>query len=117
VAVVDLNYKMIQSLKSQKQPAVYGDSSSSIVLDAAGLKKAALLVVTIPDPLAMQSLIKKVKRIRPELPVVMRVKYMSDRDRLLALGADDIVWEEFESGQELARRALDRLNGEESTRG
>jgi CPA2 family monovalent cation:H+ antiporter-2 len=111
VAVVDLNYRMIQSLKSQKQPAVYGDSSSSIVLEAAGLEKAALLIVTIPDPLAMQSLVKKVKRLKPELPIVCRVKYMSDRDRLLALGADDIVWEEFESGQELARRALDRLGG------
>lgn len=109
VAVVDLNYKMIQSLKSQKQPAVYGDSSSSIVLEAAGLNTASLLIVTIPDPLAMQSLVKKVKRMRPELAIVCRVKYMSDRDRLLALGADDIVWEEFESGQELARRALDRL--------
>lgn len=109
LVVVDLNYKMIQSLKSQKQFAIYGDSSSSIVLEAAGLHKAALLVVTVPDPLAMQSLVKKVKRMRPELPIVMRVKYMSDRDRLLALGADDIVWEEFESGQELARRALDRM--------
>jgi CPA2 family monovalent cation:H+ antiporter-2 len=109
VVVVDLNYKMIQSLKSQKQFAVYGDSSSSIVLEAAGLDKAALLVVTVPDPLAMQSLVKKVKRMYPELPIVLRVKYMSDRDRLLALGADDIVWEEFEAGQELARRALDRM--------
>ena len=109
LVVVDLNYKMIQSLKAAKQHAVYGDSSSSIVLEAAGLHKAALLVVTVPDPLAMQSLVKKVKKLRPELPIVMRVKYMSDRDRLLALGADDIVWEEFESGQELARRALDRM--------
>jgi hypothetical protein len=67
-------------------------------------------VVTIPDPQAMQSLIKKVKRALPELPVVMRVKYMSDRDKLASLGADEVVWEEYESGQELARRAMNRLN-------
>ncbi|RYZ99421.1 MAG: hypothetical protein EOP11_19480, partial [Proteobacteria bacterium] len=110
VVVVDLNYKAIQQLKAQKQAAVYGDSSSMIVLEAAGIHKAALLVVTIPDPQAMQSLIKKVKQHFPDLPVVMRVRYMNDRDKLLNLGADDIVWEEFEAGQELARRALDRLN-------
>jgi CPA2 family monovalent cation:H+ antiporter-2 len=110
VVVVDLNYKAIQQLKAQKQAAVYGDSSSMIVLEAAGIHKAALLVVTIPDPQAMQSLIKKVKMHCPNLPVVMRVRYMNDRDKLLNLGADDIVWEEFEAGQELARRALDRLN-------
>jgi monovalent cation:H+ antiporter-2, CPA2 family len=110
VVVVDLNYKMIQQLKASKQYAVYGDSSSMIVLEAAGIYKASLLVVTIPDPQAMQSLIKKVKRERPDLPVVMRVKYMSDRDKLSSLGADEIVWEEQESGEELARRALRRLN-------
>jgi CPA2 family monovalent cation:H+ antiporter-2 len=110
VVVVDLNYKAIQQLKAQKQAAVYGDSSSMIVLEAAGIHKAALLVVTIPDPQAMQSLIKKAKQHFPDLRVVMRVRYMNDRDKLLNLGADDIVWEEFEAGQELARRALDRLN-------
>lgn len=110
VVVVDLNYKMIQQLKAARQFAIYGDSSSMIVLEAAGIHKATLLIVTIPDPQAMQSLIKKVKKERPELPVVMRVKYMSDRDKLISLGADDIVWEEYEAGQELAKRALDRLN-------
>lgn len=109
VVVVDLNYKMIQQLKSSHQHAVYGDSSSMIVLEAACIEKAALLIVTIPDPQAMQSLIKKIKKRLPELPVVMRVKYMSDRDKLLSLGADDIVWEEFEAGQVLVKRALGRL--------
>lgn len=110
VVVVDLNYKAIQQLKASKQLAVYGDSSSMIVLEAAGIHQASLLVVTIPDPQAMQSLIKKVKKEMPELPVVMRVKYMSDRDKLASLGADEIVWEEFESGQKLAERALSRLS-------
>jgi len=110
VVVVDLNYKAIRQLKAAKQHAVYGDSSSMIVLEAAGVQRAALLVVTIPDPQAMRSLIKKVKRELPSLPVVMRVKYMSDRDKLASLGADDIVWEEFESGKELLRLALERLN-------
>lgn len=110
VVVVDLNYKAVQQLKAQKQHAFYGDSSSMIVLEAAGIHKAALLVVTIPDPQAMQSLVKKIKKHCPHLPVVMRTRYMSDRDKLLALGADDVVWEEFEAGQELARRSLDRLN-------
>lgn len=109
VVVVDLNYRAIQQLKSAKQFAVYGDSSSMIVLEAAGIHRAKLLIVTIPDPQAMQSLIKKVKRQLPELPVIMRVKYMSDRDRLKALGADEIVWEESEAGKELTRLATDRL--------
>lgn len=114
VVVVDLNYRAIQQLKAAKQFAVYGDSSSMIVLEAAGIHRAKLLIVTIPDPQAMQSLIKKVKRHLPDLPVIMRVKYMSDRDRLKALGADEIVWEESEAGKELTRLATDRLGLENS---
>jgi CPA2 family monovalent cation:H+ antiporter-2 len=108
--IIDLNYKVIQELKAQKQHAIYGDSSSLIVLNAAGIQTASLLVVTIPDPLAMQSLVVKVKQLRPDLTVIMRVKYMSDRDKLLSLGADDVVWEEYEAGRELIHRAEERLN-------
>lgn len=109
VVVIDLNYKVVQELKSNKQHAIYGDSSSLIVLEAANLPSAAMLMVTIPDPVAMQSLIQKVKQVRPDITVIMRVKYMSDRDKLLGLGADDIVWEEYEAGRELVSRARNRL--------
>lgn len=109
VVVVDLNYRVVQSLKKNKQHAIYGDSSSLIVLEAAGISTASMIVVTIPDPLAMQNLVKKVKTLRSDLPVIMRVKYMSDRDKLLSLGADDVVWEEYEAGQELARRVMSRM--------
>ncbi len=107
--IVDLNYKQVQALKAAKQHAVYGDSASTIVLEAAGLRNAALLVVTIPDPQAIRALVRKVKREHPTLPIVMRVRYMSDRDSLLALGADEVVWEEQEAGEALASRVLHRL--------
>lgn len=109
VVIVDLNYKQVQALKASKQHAVYGDSASTIVLEAAGLEHASLLVVTIPDPQAMRALVRKVKKKLPHLPIVMRVRYMSDRDSLLELGADDVVWEEQEAGEELAQRALQKL--------
>jgi monovalent cation:H+ antiporter-2, CPA2 family len=114
VVIVDLNYKVIQQLKSSKQSAVYGDSSSSIVLEAAGIGHAALLIVTIPDPMAMQSLVKKVKREHPQLPVIFRVKYQSDKDRMLALGADAVVWEEFEAGKRMSQLALERMGRSDS---
>ncbi len=110
VVVVDLNYRMIQSLKAARQFAVYGDSASTIVLEAAGLEKASLLIVTIPDPLAMQALVKKVKKLHPALPIVMRARFMSDRDKLLELGADEVIWEEQEAGEKLAQRAIGRMN-------
>ncbi len=106
VVIVDLNYKQVQALKAQKQHAIYGDSSSTIVLEAAGLQNASLLVVTIPDPQAMRALVRKVKRELPNLPIVLRVRYLSDRDSLVALGADEVIWEEQEAGEAVSKRAL-----------
>ncbi len=112
VVIVDLNYRQVQALKAQKQHAVYGDSSSTIVLEAAGLQNAAMLIVTIPDPQAIRALVRKVKRERPSLPIVLRVRYQSDRDSLVALGADEVVWEEQEAGEAVAKRALKVLGAE-----
>lgn len=106
LVVVDLNYKQIQALKASKQHAVYGDSASTIVLEAAGLQNASLLVVTIPDPQAMRALVRKVKKARPDLPIVVRVRYRTDRDALVALGSDQVIWEEQEAGEALAKRSL-----------
>ena len=107
--VVDLNYRAIQTLKANKQSAVYGDSASMIVMEAAGIEKASLMVVTIPDPMGIQSLLKKVKKHYPKLPIIVRVKYQSDRDKMIALGADEVVWEEMESGLVLAQKAAARI--------
>lgn len=109
VVVIDLNYKVVQDLKRDGHDAVYGDSSNMHVLEKAGLKNATLLIVTIPDPIAMRTIVSRVRAAYPQLPIYVRVKYNSDRQKLLNLGATDIVWEEFEAGQELAMRTLRAL--------
>lgn len=110
VVIVDLNYRIIQKLKQEGHAAIYGDCSSSKVLEAAGISNALLLAVTIPDPLAMRTIVKRLHGSHPDIPLLVRVKYNSDREKLISLGATDVVWEEYESGQELARRILSRLH-------
>lgn len=109
VAVIDLNYKVIQELKADGFLALYGDCSNAHVLAAAGIAQAELLIVTIPDPLAMKAIVASVRSSHPKLPIYVRVKYNSERKKLLDLGATDVVWEEYEAGQELALRTLSAL--------
>lgn len=108
--VIDLNYRIIQSLKAEHIDAIYGDCSSSHVLEASGIQKASLLVVTIPDPVAMRAIVTMVRQMRSDLPIYVRVKYNSDRERMLDLGATEVIWEEYEAGEELAKRSLTYLN-------
>lgn len=109
VVVIDLNYRVVQSLNASGQTAIYGDSSSLHILEAAGIEHAEMIVVTIPDPVAMREIVKKVRRRREDIHILMRVKYESDMKKLQKLGANEIVWEEFEAGQELANRVLQKL--------
>ncbi len=110
VVIVDLNYRIIQKLRKEGHTAIYGDCSSPQILEAAGIEHTLLLAITIPDPLAMRTIVKRVHSSHPEVPLLVRVKYNSDREKMISLGATDVVWEEFESGQELARRILSRLH-------
>ncbi len=117
VVFIDLNYSVIKSLKAKNHWAVYGDCSSQKVLDAAHIEGAVLLVLTIPDPISMQNSVLKVREAYPDLPILVRVKYESDKKKLTALGASEVVWEEYEAGHELTKRALSRLKlGEDAVR-
>jgi monovalent cation:H+ antiporter-2, CPA2 family len=49
--IVDLNFDTIRSLAESGQLAVYGDATQREILDAAGIKEAKYLLVTIPDAL------------------------------------------------------------------
>ena len=110
VNIVDLNYRIVQNLKAQGLSAIYGDCSSSRIIEAAGIANALMLIITIPDPNAMRTIVKKIKSAYPDVPILVRVKYNTDRERMIGLGANEVVWEEHEAGMELSRKALSRLH-------
>jgi CPA2 family monovalent cation:H+ antiporter-2 len=106
VTVIDLNYRVVEGLQARGIDARYGDSSNFKVLESAGIERTNLLVLTIPDPLALRTIVSNVRKLRPDLKILARVKYDSDRMQLEQLGATKVIWEEFVAGQALALHAL-----------
>ncbi len=47
-----------------------------------------------------------IRRINPEIPVMARTKFSTERDKLRIAGVDIIVLDEEESGRAAVRRAL-----------
>jgi CPA2 family monovalent cation:H+ antiporter-2 len=113
VTVVELNAKAEDANGGNDLPhgarVVFGDASRPEILLRASVQTARILVVTIPDPVAIRTIIAQARQLAPELPIVARGRYNRFVDEVRAAGADDVVDEENVTGTELAQVALRRL--------
>lgn len=88
---------------------VFGDAGRPEILQRANVHEARILVVTIPDPIAIRTIIAQARNLAPRLPIVARGRYNRFVEEVRAAGADDVVDEESVTGRELAEVALQRL--------
>jgi monovalent cation:H+ antiporter-2, CPA2 family len=58
------------------------------------------------DPLAAERVVDTVRRVAPRVEVLMRTRYLAERDGLIKLGATDVVAEEVEGAVEIISRML-----------
>jgi CPA2 family monovalent cation:H+ antiporter-2 len=85
---------------------VYGDATRRETLLAAGVHRAAVLVVTYDDTPGAIRLLHQVRSLAPQLPVVVRTATDSDLERLREAGATEVVPEVVEGSLMLASHAL-----------
>jgi len=73
---------------------------------AAGLARAAAVVVTFADVPSAVRVLAHIHALSPSVPVIVRARDEADIGRLTAAGASEVVPEAFESGLMLASHAL-----------
>src|SRR6185369_2889275 len=81
---------------------VFADSARREALVAAGIARAAAVVITFADANAAVH----VHELNAQVPVVVRARDEADIERLSAAGASEVVPEAFESGVMLASHTL-----------
>jgi len=108
--VLELNPRTV-NVHRVALPIQIGDATQRDILEHAGLRRAAALVVTVPDPAAARLVVRQAKQLAPDVPVVVRARYHIYAASLEEAGADQIVDEEEFVGEELARRVLELLPG------
>lgn len=104
--VLELNADNVRRGKELGLPVYYGDATSGEALRHAHLESARLVVLLMNDPQAAQRVVDTVKRVAPGVPILMRTRYLLEREPLLRLGANDVVAEEVESAVEMIARML-----------
>ena len=106
--VVDLDPQVIAGLRERGIPCIYGDAGNLEVLRMAGVERARILVVAIPDPIAATQAIRHARRANPRVDIVARAYRGANRQELRGLGVDEAVEPQFEAGLEIMRHVLHR---------
>jgi CPA2 family monovalent cation:H+ antiporter-2 len=115
--VVDLNPDTVRGLAESGQLAIYGDATQREILDAAGIREAKYLLVTVPEVLIRTVVILAAKDLNSELRVFARARYIQERAWLEEVGATGVVTEEAETALGLAVLLLREVGaGEERIR-
>jgi len=107
--VVELDYRRVESVRSEGFPVIYGDAGQEIVLEAATIHRARLLINTVPAVVVSRSIVDLIRRTRPSLKVIARAGSIDEMRMLFESGVAEVVQPEFEAGLEMARQALDYL--------
>jgi CPA2 family monovalent cation:H+ antiporter-2 len=103
---LDLDSNRVRAALAEKKSVVYGDAAKREVLMAAGLMRAKALVVSYKDKHSALAILRHVKELRPDLPVVVRTNDDTHVEALKEAGAAEVVAEVLEGSVMLASQVL-----------
>ncbi len=104
--VVDADPVRVQESRSAGQPVFYGDVTQKDILRAAGIDNAKLVLLTFDEHEKALNVIKTIKELNPELPVVVRTRKDYHLEELLSIGATQVVPEILEGSLMLVTQVL-----------
>src|ERR671916_2113707 len=107
--VVDLNPGRADAARESELPVIYGDAAAEPVLEAAGVREARLVLVTVPDAIGARLVVERVRALKPGVHIVVRSTSVEQLEDLSRLGVYEAVQPELEAGLELGRQALVHL--------
>ncbi len=108
--VLELNAETVRAASAAGEAVYYGDAAHPESLRHARLPDAQALVILINDPDAVNRIVATARECAPEVPILVRTRYLADRKDLSSLGATEVVVDEVEAGIEVLCRVL-RLLG------
>ena len=109
VSIIEMNPDTVRTERARGVPIRFGDATQDAVLQHAGLGEARVAVIAISDPAATGRITERIRALHPSVHIIARTRFTSEVPRLFALGADEVIPEEFETAVEIFARTLRRL--------
>ncbi|TAK78185.1 MAG: hypothetical protein EPO16_04095, partial [Dehalococcoidia bacterium] len=106
---IDTSLDQVRVLRSEGHAAHWGDASRLEILEGAGIGRARLLVIAVPDVDSARLVAEGACELNPNLTIVSRAHTLTEVQLLLGAGATTVVIPEFEGAVAIVRDVLLRL--------
>lgn len=107
--ILELNSAVVANLQSKGEYVLHGDIIDSDALERAGVKTASVIIIAISDQTVLAQGVRSVRRLRPDVLIIVRARYATDTELLAGSGADIVVTEEYESSIQVFVTVLEHL--------
>lgn len=104
--VIETNPFTVKTERKKGSPIIFGDGSSSEILNHANIGKARIIVIAISDAASSRRIAASARRINPGIHVIVRTRYILEMEPLYKLGVNEVIPEEFETSIEILSRVL-----------
>ncbi|HET7922158.1 MAG TPA: NAD-binding protein, partial [Gammaproteobacteria bacterium] len=106
---LDLDAMRVKRAREAGDPVYYGDGANPDILKAAGIGRARAVVISYFQVPTALKILRSVKELRPELPVLVRTRDDTDLDKLMAAGATEVIPETMEASLMVSAHLLHLL--------
>jgi CPA2 family monovalent cation:H+ antiporter-2 len=103
---IDLDPFRVRDARQAGDPVVYGDAAETEVLRSLGIDRASVLVISFNSPDTALRIVRRVRRLRADLPVLVRTEDDAKLDQLQSAGATEVIPATFETSLSLVAHVL-----------
>jgi len=86
--------------------ATFGDAANDTTLTRLGVETATAVILTMDEPVMAQRIVKKLRGLYPDLPIIARARDASHAAQLYRAGASHAVPETLEASLQLSEAVL-----------
>ncbi|MES9945548.1 MAG: monovalent cation:proton antiporter-2 (CPA2) family protein [Candidatus Thiodiazotropha sp.] len=94
---LDLDPTVVREAHEAGEPVHFGDATRHEIMHAAGIERAGVVVITIEDHATALQILHHIRKLIPELPVLVRTKDDTHLEELEAAGAAEVMPEAVEA--------------------
>ena len=103
---LDVDPYRIRTGRQAGDPVVYGDAGQVKVLENVGLAHASVVVITFANPDVALRILRAIRELRTDVPILVRTQDDTKLTELQAAGATEVVPETFEASLMLVSHLL-----------
>ncbi len=102
---IEIDPDVLETVHARGVPYIFGNCAHSHILERAGVRKASLLIVSVPNRDNARLAIMNARKMNPNLPIMARAHRQEEYQFLMEAGATEVVQPELEASATFIRHA------------